>query len=140
MYMQSFVIFIATLGLIYPRTLNKSFFFVAFPLLIVECTRLIYFCYAVNISLTAILIDLLLVNDLRTCLEVTTTTIFFLLSRLAGVMIYLLQIPVSVLHEKIGVNIVFALISVLLCLPVIYVINNYLPFTVGRRKPKPTLL
>lgn len=59
---------------------------------------------------------------------------------LKGVMIYLLQIPVSVLHEKIGVNIVFALISVLLCLPVIYVINNYLPFTVGRRKPKPTLL
>lgn len=68
--MQWFVIFIATLGLIYLLTLNKYIFSVTFPLLTVICTVLTYFRYTANISLTPMVIDLALINDARTCLEV----------------------------------------------------------------------
>lgn len=55
-------------------------------------------------------------------------------SFIKGIMVYVLRIPVSVSHDKIGANIVFSLLSILLCLPLIYVINKYFPFIVGRKK------
>lgn len=51
-----------------------------------------------------------------------------------GIMVYILQIPIDVLHQKIGINIFFSIISILLCLPLVYIINRYLPFVVGRKK------
>lgn len=54
-----------------------------------------------------------------------------------GIMVYVLGLPVSYLYQQTGVNILFALFSVLLCLPVIYVVNKYFPFIVGRKRVKP---
>lgn len=68
--MQWGIIFFSTLGLIYLLILNKYVFALIFPLLTLICTVLTYFRYTANISLTPMVIDLALVNDVRTCLEV----------------------------------------------------------------------
>lgn len=54
-------------------------------------------------------------------------------SFIKAVMVYILCIPLTVLEEKIGINILFSIISMILCLPVIFIINKYFPFIVGRK-------
>ena len=54
-------------------------------------------------------------------------------SFIKAVMVYILCIPLTVLEEKIGVNILFSIISMILCLPLIFFINKYCPFIVGRK-------
>lgn len=68
--MQWGVILIATMGLLYILILNKYIFSVFFPLLTVLCTVLTYFRYTINVALTPMIIDLALINDARTCLDV----------------------------------------------------------------------
>lgn len=75
--MQWGVILFATLGLMYLLVLNKYIFSVTFPLLTLACTVLTYFRYTANISLTPMIIDLALVNDARTCLEVFSFQLIF---------------------------------------------------------------
>ena len=55
-----------------------------------------------------------------------------LFTLIKGVMVYVLDIPLSVLDGHIVSNIVFAALAVICCVPVIYVINNYLPFVIGK--------
>lgn len=55
-----------------------------------------------------------------------------LFTLMKGVMVYVLDIPLSVLDGHIVSNIVFAALAVICCVPVIYVINNYLPFVIGK--------
>ncbi|WP_455587059.1 acyltransferase family protein [Bacteroides sp.] len=54
-------------------------------------------------------------------------------SFIKGVMVYVLCIPLTVLEEKVGVNILFSIVSMVLCIPLIFIINKYCPFIVGRR-------
>ena len=68
--MQWSVIFFATVGLMTLLILNKYIFSITFPFLTLVCTVLTYFRYTANISLTPMVIDLALINDARTCLEV----------------------------------------------------------------------
>lgn len=51
-----------------------------------------------------------------------------------AVMVYLLCVPLAVLEGKVGLNVLFSVISVMLCLPVIFVVNKYFPFIVGRKR------
>lgn len=68
--MQWIVILIAIIGLLYGLLLNKYVFSVIFPVLTIICTLLTYFRYTANIVLTPMVIDLALINDTRTCLDV----------------------------------------------------------------------
>ncbi|WP_291587570.1 acyltransferase family protein [Bacteroides sp.] len=54
-------------------------------------------------------------------------------SFIKAVMVYILSIPLTVLEGKIGVNILFSIISMILCLPLIFFINKYCPFIIGRK-------
>lgn len=57
-------------------------------------------------------------------------------SFMKGIMIYVFDLPLSLLEQKIGVNFLFAFLSMACCLPLIYVINTYFPFLTGRRERK----
>lgn len=57
-------------------------------------------------------------------------------SCIKGVMVYLLHIPLSVLDQGIGANILFTFIGFLLCLPLIKFVNRYVPFIVGKKYGK----
>lgn len=54
-------------------------------------------------------------------------------SFIKGVMVYVFCLPLTVLDEKIGINLLFSIISLLLCLPMIIIINKYCPFIVCRK-------
>lgn len=55
-------------------------------------------------------------------------------SFIKGIMVYVLHIPITVLDKTIGANILFSFISLLLCLPLIYVVNRYFPFIIGKKR------
>ena len=61
---------VATFGLIYLLSLNRYIFAITFPLLTTLCTVLTYFRYTANVTLTPMLIDLALINDARTNMQV----------------------------------------------------------------------
>lgn len=54
-------------------------------------------------------------------------------SFIKAVMVYVLHISLTVLEEKIYVNILFSIIAMILCIPIIFIINKYYPFIVGRK-------
>ncbi len=54
-------------------------------------------------------------------------------SFLKGFMVFVLHVPIAFLYEKIAINILFAAISLILCLPIAYIINRYFPFIVGKK-------
>ena len=60
----------ATFGLLYLLSLNRYIFAIIFPLLTTLCTVLTYFRYTANVTLTPMLIDLALINDARTNMQV----------------------------------------------------------------------
>ncbi len=60
----------------------------------------------------------------------------FTFSLIKGVMLYAFHLPLSILEQKIGVNFLFAFLSMACCLPLIYIINNYFPFLTGYRERK----
>lgn len=72
LFLQWLVIDIATFALIYLLAINRYVFAALFPLLTVFCSILAYFRFTAKVSLTAATIDLTLVNDVRTCMEVVT--------------------------------------------------------------------
>lgn len=56
---------------------------------------------------------------------------------LKGVMVYILDLPLDMLRGNIVPNLIFAMVSVACCVPVIYIINRYMPFMIGKSlKPK----
>lgn len=70
--MQWGVVVMGTMGLLYALVLNKYVFAVFFPLLTVLCTLLTYFRYTLQVALTPMIIDLALINDVRTCMDVVS--------------------------------------------------------------------
>ncbi len=57
-------------------------------------------------------------------------------SFIKGFMVFILDIPIETLYDKVSINVIFALVSILLCLPIIYIINHYFPFIMGRKRSK----
>ena len=51
---------------------------------------------------------------------------------LKGVMVYILDLPLDMLRGNIVPNLIFAMVSVACCVPVIYIINRYMPFMIGK--------
>lgn len=58
----------------------------------------------------------------------------FAFTFMKGIMVFIFHIPVESLSEKIIPNILFSLAALFLCVPVAYIINNYLPFIVGKKR------
>lgn len=77
--MQWFVVFVAIIGLLYALILNKYVFAITFPMLTMVCTMLTFYRYTANIVLTPMIIDLAMVNDARTCLDVFSVQLIFYL-------------------------------------------------------------
>lgn len=55
-------------------------------------------------------------------------------SILKGIMVFVLHIPLESLYGHNAAAILFAAVSLVLCLPVAYIINRYFPFIVGKKK------
>ncbi len=55
-------------------------------------------------------------------------------SFMKGIMVYVLNIPIDYLYQKILLNMVFALVSITICLPIIFIIKKYMPFLIGCKK------
>ncbi len=71
---------IATFILLYFISINKYIFAVFFPLLTVSCTALAYYRLTLHIQLTQMVLDLAVVNDMRTSWEaISWLLIFYLL-------------------------------------------------------------
>lgn len=66
------VVELSVLGLIYFLMVFRWLFAVAFPLLTAACTVLAYFRYTAQVTLTPMIIDLAMVNDARTSLDVVS--------------------------------------------------------------------
>lgn len=70
--LQWWVVVVATFGLLWLLSVNKYIFAVCFPLLTVISSILAYFRYTARVSLTPMAIDLALVNDARTSMDVVS--------------------------------------------------------------------
>ncbi|OJU50240.1 MAG: hypothetical protein BGN96_10355 [Bacteroidales bacterium 45-6] len=57
-------------------------------------------------------------------------------SVIKAIVIYVLGLSLSVFSQKIGLNMLFSAVSILLCIPVIWFINRYLPFIAGKSNLK----
>ena len=82
LFLQWCVVLFATFGVLHLLSLNKYVYAVTFPVLTFLCSVLAYFRFTANVSFTPMAIDLALVNDARTSMEVVTMALvlFFLLS------------------------------------------------------------
>lgn len=82
LFLQWGVVLFATFGLLHLLSLNKYVYAVTFPVLTSLCSILAYFRFTANVSFTPMAIDLALVNDARTSMEVVTIALvlFFLFS------------------------------------------------------------
>lgn len=69
---QFMVIEMATFGLIYLISVNRYVFSLVFPLMTTLCAMLTYFRYTANVTYTPMVIDLALVNDFSTSMDVVT--------------------------------------------------------------------
>lgn len=78
--MKCVFVVIATFILLYFISINKYIFAVFFPLLTVSCTALAYYRLTLHIQLTQMVLDLAVVNDMRTSWEaISWLLIFYLL-------------------------------------------------------------
>ena len=69
------VVMFATLGFIYLISINKYIFALIFPLFIFLNSVLAFFRYTANVSLTPMLVDASLHNDLRSSLDLVSTNL-----------------------------------------------------------------
>lgn len=69
---QFMVIEFATLGLICLLSISRYIFAAVFPLMTVACTAVTYFRYTAQVTLTPMVIDLAIVNDFNTSMDVVT--------------------------------------------------------------------
>lgn len=69
----------ATFGLMLVLISNKCVFALVFPLLTMTCTTMTYYRYNVKMVLTPQIIDLFLVNDIKTSLDAISLTLVFLI-------------------------------------------------------------
>lgn len=70
--LQFSVVAFATFGVLYLISINRYIFAVTFPLLTAICTILAYFKYTAKVTLTPMLFELAVVNDIRTDMDVVS--------------------------------------------------------------------
>lgn len=54
-------------------------------------------------------------------------------SFIKSIMVYVLDINPNVLADSVVGNIIFACLSIVMCVPIIYIIKKYVPFIIGKR-------
>ena len=61
-------------------------------------------------------------------------------SLIKGFQFFILKIPLQVLENNFMVNLFYTIVSIILLFPIIYIINTYLPFIMGRKKKETGVL
>lgn len=110
-----------TFGLLYLLSINKYIFAITFPLLIAFSTVLAYYRYTVNATLTPMTIELALINDLRTNMQVVSWQLvsLILLSLVVSVAIVWLR------WKKISFTRPY--IHLIVALGIIFMTNSFIP-------------
>lgn len=118
---QWVAIAVGTFGLLYLLSINKYIFAITFPLLIAFSTVLAYYRYTVNATLTPMTIELALINDLRTNMQVVSWQLvsLILLSLVVSVAIVCLR------WKKIGFTRPY--IHLIVALGIIFMTNSFIP-------------
>ncbi len=113
--LQWLIITISTMGLLYLLCINKYIFAVTFPLLTLTCTILAYFRFTVNISITPMLIDLAMVNDCRTDMDVVSSWLIFfsLLSILLSIILVVYRFK-NIRFTKLWIHFILSFILILI--------------------------
>ncbi len=118
---QWVAIAVGTFGLLYLLSINKYIFAITFPLLVAFSTVLAYYRYTVNATLTPMTIELALINDLRTNMQVVSWQLVSLI---------LLSIVVSVaivwLRWK-KISFTRPYIHLIVALGIIFMTNSFIP-------------
>lgn len=118
---QWVAIAVGTFGLLYLLSINKYIFAITFPLLIAFSTILAYYRYTVNATLTPMTIELALINDLRTNMQVVSWQLvsLILLSLVVSVAIVWLR------WKKISFTRPY--IHLIVALGIIFMTNSFIP-------------
>lgn len=118
---QWVAIAVGTFGLLYLLSINKYIFAITFPLLIAFSTVLAYYRYTVNATLTPMTIELALINDLRTNMQVVSWQLvsLILLSLVISVAIVWLR------WKKISFTRPY--IHLIVALGIIFMTNSFIP-------------
>lgn len=118
---QWVAIAVGTFGLLYLLSINKYIFAIAFPLLVAFSTVLAYYRYTVNATLTPMTIELALINDLRTNMQVVSWQLvsLILLSLVVSVAIVWLR------WKKISFTRPY--IHLIVALGIIFMTNSFIP-------------
>lgn len=118
---QWVAIAVGTFGLLYLLSINKYIFAITFPLLIAFSTVLAYYRYTVNATLTPMTIELALINDLRTNMQVVSWQLvsLILLSLVVSVAIVWLR------WKKISFTRPY--IHLIVALGIIFMTNSFIP-------------
>ena len=118
---QWVAIAVGTFGLLYLLSINKYIFAITFPLLIAFSTVLAYYRYTVNATLTPMTIELALINDLRTNMQVVSWQLvsLILLSLVVSVAIVWLR------WNKISFTRPY--IHLIVALGIIFMTNSFIP-------------
>ena len=118
---QWVAIAVGTFGLLYLLSINKYIFAITFPLLVAFSTVLAYYRYTVNATLTPMTIELALINDLRTNMQVVSWQLvsLILLSLIVSVAIVWLR------WKKISFTRPY--IHLIVALGIIFMTNSFIP-------------
>lgn len=118
---QWVAIAVGTFGLLYLFSINKYIFAITFPLLIAFSTVLAYYRYTVNATLTPMTIELALINDLRTNMQVVSWQLvsLILLSLVVSVAIVWLR------WKKISFTRPY--IHLIVAIGIIFMTNSFIP-------------
>ena len=118
---QWVAIAVGTFGLLYLLSINKYIFAITFPLLIAFSTILAYYRYTVNATLTPMTIELALINDLRTNMQVVSWQLvsLILLSLVVSVAIVWLR------WKKISFTRPY--IHLIVAIGIIFMTNSFIP-------------
>ncbi len=118
---QWVAIAVGTFGLLYLLSINKYIFAITFPLLVAFSTVLAYYRYTVNATLTPMTIELALINDLRTNMQVVSWQLvsLILLSLVVSVAIVWLR------WKKISFTRPY--LHLIVALGIIFMTNSFIP-------------
>lgn len=114
------VVLFATLGFIYLISINKYLFALIFPLFMFLNSVLAFFRYTANVSLTPMLVDASLHNDLRSSLDLVSTNLVLYVIIIFAVSICLIVFRFKrvkpsfpILHMALSISIIVILQHVL---------------------------
>ncbi len=112
---------VGTFGLLYLLSINKYVFAATFPLLVIFSTVLAYYRYTVNATFTPMTIELALINDLRTNMQVVSW-------QLVGLMFAALAISIVVVWIR-WKKVTFArpFLHLIVAVGIIFMTNSLIP-------------